>query len=74
MENFYKKFLEGNKLVEKDWAWVVKQVLEALNYLHLNFIAHKDMKPENILLETSFDLNSIKLIDFGAAQKFDKSK
>lgn len=35
---------------------------------------HKDLKPENILLEKKKDINSIKLIDFGTAQKFRKGK
>ena len=32
---------------ENDWALIIKQVLEAVNYLHVNNIAHKDLKPEN---------------------------
>ena len=52
------EFIRGGELMselvrrgsftEKDCEWVIKQVLEALNYLHLNNIAHKDLKPGNI--------------------------
>lgn len=52
----------------------MKQLLEALSYCHNNNISHKDLKPENILLENKKDIESIKLIDFGTAQKFEKNK
>ena len=48
--------------------------MEALSYCHANNIVHKDIKPENILLMTEHDIESIKLIDFGTAQKFDPKK
>lgn len=52
----------------------MQQLLEALSYCHANNIVHKDLKPENILLEKKHDIESIKLIDFGTAQKFDPKK
>lgn len=50
---------------------MVKQLLEALSYCHAANIVHKDLKPENVLLEKKKDIGSIKLIDFGTAQKFE---
>ena len=49
-------------------------MLEALSYCHYNDIVHKDLKPENILLDKKKNINTIKLIDFGTAQKFQKGK
>ena len=50
----------------------MKQVLCAVNYLHLNNIAHRDIKLENILVEQEITSNdeqllNVKLIDFGTS-------
>ena len=46
-------------------AFVAKQVLEALNFIHSLGIIHTDVKPENILLN-SYSRSTVKLIDFGS--------
>lgn len=52
---------------------IFKQITLALNYCHSNFIIHRDVKPENILIIN----NTVKLADFGLAKydffKEDKS-
>lgn len=62
------------KFSEKDCACVVKQILEVLSYCHANDIVHKDLKPENILLQTEKNIEHIKVIDFGTAQRFDRTR
>ena len=49
-------------------ASLVKQVFEVLSYLHDKGIVHRDMKPDNIVLEENDGSRmNIKIIDFGAA-------
>lgn len=52
------------KLPEIVALYFVKQITEAIEYLHLKGIAHRDIKPENIFLNESLQL---KLGDFGFA-------
>lgn len=53
---------------EKKAAFIINQVLSALNHLHAKKIVHRDMKPENIvIIETNTDELLIKLIDFGTS-------
>ena len=65
--------VEKGNFNEDEAAWVMKQLLSAVNYIHSNNICHRDIKPENILLDTKKD-NIIKIIDWGTARFFDKNK
>lgn len=61
------------KFSERDAAKIVRQSLQALNYLHELNIVHRDLKTENILLGKKRKTNHVKLIDFGFA-KFCRNK
>jgi serine/threonine protein kinase len=59
-------------IIEKNRLSIVKQVLEALVYLHKNGIAHLDIKPENLMLDMRGQSLLLKLIDFGLVADVDK--
>lgn len=52
---------------ECDVAEIIRQLLSALAYLHLNGITHRDVKVENILCKTEDLRGGVLLIDFGLA-------
>jgi len=51
---------------EKEIVNILEQVIEALIFLEKNGIAHRDIKPQNILV---YENNTYKLADFGEAKK-----
>lgn len=60
-------------MTERACAVFVRQICEAMEFIHRNSILHLDLKPENIMCLTR-EGNRIKLIDFGLARKFDPEK
>jgi serine/threonine protein kinase len=60
-------------LSERACAVFIRQICEALEYIHSKNIIHLDMKPENVLC-LSKNGNRIKIIDFGLARFYDPKK
>ena len=54
-----------NKIPENLSKIIFKQVMLTLQYIHSNNIVHRDIKPDNILLDLD---NTIKLCDFGVSK------
>ncbi|XP_041852993.1 serine/threonine-protein kinase pim-1-like [Melanotaenia boesemani] len=55
----------GGTLLEDEAKVIVKQLINAAIYLQENCIFHRDIKLENILIETDSDIPRVRLIDFG---------
>lgn len=70
----FKRLQVVENFTEDQACDIIVQIMMGLNYLHLQSITHRDMKPENILL-VSKDINNfeIKISDLGFAQQFDKN-
>ena len=50
---------------EADVANIMKQVVSAVKYCHKKRIAHRDLKPDNILFVKRDITSNLKVIDFG---------
>uniref|UniRef100_H3CV35 Trio Rho guanine nucleotide exchange factor n=1 Tax=Tetraodon nigroviridis TaxID=99883 RepID=H3CV35_TETNG len=62
----------GN-LTEEKVAYYLRDVLEALHYLHSRRIVHLDVKPENLLVAQRSGGQTVKLSDFGDAVQLSTS-
>ena len=51
---------------------IMKQVVSAVLYCHINGIVHRDIKSDNILFAGQDISSPVKLIDFGISVKFEK--
>nr|XP_040037610.1 calcium/calmodulin-dependent protein kinase type II delta 1 chain isoform X6 [Gasterosteus aculeatus aculeatus] len=52
---------------EADASHCTQQILESVNYCHINGMVHRDFKPENLLLASKLKGAAVKLADFGLA-------
>ncbi|XP_065807451.1 serine/threonine-protein kinase pim-2-like [Labrus bergylta] len=61
------KYIEvrGGSLQEEEGREIVKQLVEAARELQSKNIFHRDIKVENILIETGAQVPRVRLIDFG---------
>lgn len=61
-------------LEEYEASYVMKQLLEAVQYMHQVGVLHRDLKPENIMIHKNPDgsVRKIQIIDFGIASQMEK--
>jgi len=56
-------------LTEAQAVLYMRQILDAINFIHKHNISHRDIKPENFVFEDESSEN-LKLIDFGLSSPF----
>ncbi|KAK7880275.1 hypothetical protein WMY93_030642 [Mugilogobius chulae] len=64
----FDRIVDKGVYTEKDASSVVKQVLQAVCYLHQNSIVHRDLKPENLLYFNTEENAKIMVSDFGLSK------
>ena len=69
VENLSNEVSDTPCFAEDEAARIIRQLLEAVSYMHRNNIVHRDIKPENIIFKTTEEGSSIKVVDFGLARK-----
>ena len=56
-------------LSDAETTVIIRQLLEAVKYVHAHYITHRDIKPENILMASWRSGGRIVLTDFGTAKR-----
>lgn len=69
----FDRICDRGRFTEKDAVTCVRQILEAIAYLHDKGIVHRDIKPENLLYVTPDDNSQLVLADFGIAKSLSSS-
>ncbi|XP_039617220.1 calcium/calmodulin-dependent protein kinase type 1D [Polypterus senegalus] len=64
----FDRIVEKGFYTEKDASTLIRQVLDAVNYLHKMGIVHRDLKPENLLYFNPDDESKIMISDFGLSK------
>ncbi|KAI1106653.1 calcium/calmodulin-dependent protein kinase 1 [Jackrogersella minutella] len=67
----FDRICEQGKFTEKDASQTIKQVLDAVDYLHDRNVVHRDLKPENLLYLSKDADSDLVLADFGIAKMLD---
>ncbi|XP_041378894.1 LOW QUALITY PROTEIN: calcium/calmodulin-dependent protein kinase type 1D-like [Gigantopelta aegis] len=67
----FDRIISKGSYTEKDASSLIRQVLEALEYLHSLGIVHRDLKPENLLYFSPSDDSKIMVSDFGLSKMQD---
>lgn len=65
----FDQIIKAGFFSEREAAVAVKQMLNAVFYLHTHKICHRDLKPENFLLSAPSIDSELKLIDFGLSSR-----
>ncbi|XP_067915653.1 calcium/calmodulin-dependent protein kinase type 1D isoform X2 [Heterodontus francisci] len=64
----FDRIVEKGFYTEKDASTLIRQVLDAVQYLHKMCIVHRDLKPENLLYFSPDEESKIMISDFGLSK------
>lgn len=64
----FDRIVEKGSYTEKDASHLIRQVLEAVAYMHDKGVVHRDLKPENLLFFSPDDDSKIMISDFGLSK------
>ena len=57
-------------LTEEECAKCIRGILLGLKHIHSLDYVHRDLKPSNVVIDDISNLETVKLVDFGLAIKF----
>eukprot|EP00934_Nitzschia_sp_Nitz4_P006340 Nitzschia sp. Nitz4//scaffold309_size21490//14165//18158//NITZ4_008611-RA/size21490-augustus-gene-0.1-mRNA-1//1//CDS//3329547180//6330//frame0 len=64
-KGLFDRLIQQGTFTEREARDSCQCILEALQYMHVHRVAHRDLKPDNILLADANRLSPVKLSDFG---------
>jgi len=64
----FDRIVEKGSYTEKDAADLIRQVLDAVAYMHRMGVVHRDLKPENLLYQSQDEDSKIMISDFGLSK------
>ena len=70
-EHFYKNNDPNSDYTEDEIRKIIRQIILGIDYLHNNGVIHRDIKPDNILLNEN---NKVKITDFNLSALLTNSK
>lgn len=65
----FDRIVKKTHYTELDARDLIKTLLKAVEYMHSRGVAHRDLKPQNLLLTSKEDDADIKLCDFGFSRR-----
>ncbi|KAG0329972.1 hypothetical protein BGZ99_009416 [Dissophora globulifera] len=63
----FDRICDQGRFTENNAATIMKEVIQAIEYLHSKNVVHRDLKPENLLYKDDTPDSKLMIVDFGYA-------